>query len=157
MRLPAALLALPLLAACVVPIPINAIGAAATADPAPVAGGAFGDSLNLLRDASGAGPIQGDARLMAAAQAYAEEMAATGQFSHTGQGGSSQISRARAAGCGNGYVAENIAWGQSSEAAAFAGWRASPEHLTSMVNPVYRVYGLGGAEGYYVLMFAPSC
>lgn len=139
----------------------------AAAGPAPLqaqvtqvssqAGMGFGDALGALRAGYGLGGLQADPRLMAAAQGHAADMAAGGYFSHRGRDGSSAHARAQAAGCRGGYSAENIAWGQSSAGDAFAGWVASPPHLANMVGRAYGVFGLGQADGYWVLMFADRC
>lgn len=118
----------------------------------------FGDALNTMRAQNGLGALRDDARLTRAAQAYAEDMAAHGYFSHTGRNGSSVMTRARAAGCqGRGYFAENIAWGQRSANDAFQGWAASAGHRTNMLGRNYGAFGLGQASGYWVLIFADQC
>ena len=118
----------------------------------------FGSALNQFRANYGLGGLREDRSLSAAAQAYAEDMARGGYFSHTGRDGSNVVHRARAAGCrGRGYFAENIAWGQASAQHAFNGWAASSGHRANMLGQNYGAYGLGQSQGYWVLMFADGC
>ena len=120
--------------------------------------GGFGAALNQFRANHGLGGLREDRTLSSAAQAFAEDMARGGYFSHTGRDGSNVVVRARAAGCqGRGYFAENIAWGQRSAQDAFNGWAASSGHRANMLGQNYGAYGLGQASGYWVLMFADGC
>lgn len=155
MRLPAILLAAALAATSAAPT--HAQGASGSASSASMGSG-FGEALNELRARNGRGALREDAQLTRAAQAYAEEMARHGHFSHTGRDGSSVVQRARAAGCrGRGHFAENIAWGQPSAQHAFSGWAASSGHRTNMLGGNYGAFGLGQASGYWVLIFADGC
>lgn len=117
----------------------------------------FGEALNAYRASAGRGPVAADPELTAAAQAYAQTMAATGQFAHRGPDGSSSGTRARQAGCSWRAAAENIAWGQQSESEVFQGWADSAGHRRNMLNAGYTRFGLGRAGTYWVLMFADQC
>jgi uncharacterized protein YkwD len=118
----------------------------------------FAEALNAFRAQNGVGPVRQSAVLNRAAQRYAEMMASTGSFSHTGPDGSTVTTRVRATGCnGRGYFAENIAWGQSSANDAFQGWVARSGHRENMLGRNYGVFGLGQANGYWVLTFADAC
>ena len=118
----------------------------------------FGEALSAFRAQAGLGAVREDALLHRAAQAYAEDMARHGYFSHTGRDGGNVATRARAAGCrSRGYFAENIAWGQDTANDSFQGWAASPGHRANMLGPRYKVYGLGQAGGYWVLVFSDRC
>lgn len=118
----------------------------------------FGAALNAFRAEHGLGGLRESAALTRAAQAFAEDMARHGYFSHQGRDGSSVTTRVRAAGCrGQGYFAENIAWGQPSAQAAFSGWAARSGHRANMLGRNYGVYGLGQSNGYWVLTFADAC
>jgi uncharacterized protein YkwD len=154
MRLPAIILALLLAASSAAP-PAAADGGSVTS--ASLAS-SFGDALNAFRAQNGRGALQADPRLARAAQAFAEDMARHGYFSHTGRDGSNVLTRARAAGCrGQGRLAENIAWGQQSAQDAFSGWAASSGHRANMLGRSYGAIGLGQASGYWVLIFADGC
>lgn len=160
MRLRATILALPFAAlmAALAPIPLAAQSALDSASSSSQRGMSFGDALNAYRAQSGLGGLREDRQLARAAQAFAEDMATHGYFSHTGRDGSSVSTRARAAGCGGrGYFAENIAWGQRSANDAFQGWVASAGHRANMLGRPYGVYGLGQSGGYWVLVFADGC
>lgn len=121
------------------------------------AGMNFGEALNAYRASAGRGPVMADPELMAAAQAYAQTMAATGNFAHRGPDGSSSGTRARQAGCSWRAAAENIAWGQRSESEVLQGWADSAGHRRNMLNASYTRFGLGRAGTYWVLMFADQC
>jgi uncharacterized protein YkwD len=154
MRLPAIILA-SILAVSSAALPVAADGRSTSS--ASVAS-SFGDALNVLRAQNGRGALRSDPHLTRAAQAYAEDMARHGYFSHTGRDGSNVMTRARRAGCnGRGYYAENIAWGQRTAQDAFSGWAASSGHRTNMLGRNYGAFGLGQASGYWVLIFSDGC
>lgn len=118
---------------------------------------AFGAALASARAQVGLGGLASDPRLTAAAQAYAARMAATGHVRHVGTDGSTQVTRAQAAGCRTGFVGENIAWGQPSAQAVFDGWMASAGHRANMLGRNYGAFGLGKAGGMWVILFADRC
>lgn len=130
-----------------------AVGLAGTAS----ADTGFGGALNAVRAQAGLGGLRADRSLTTAAQAYAERMAGSGQVQHVGADGSTQITRAQAAGCRSRFVGENIAWGQRSAQATFEGWMASSGHRANMLGRQYGIYGLGQAGGMWVIMFADRC
>ena len=118
---------------------------------------AFASALNDYRASRGLGPVVPDVELTAAAQAYAQDMASEGHFSHWGRDGSNAGTRARAAGCTWRFAAENIAWGQTSESQVLQGWADSASHRRNMLGASYTRYGLGRVGIYWVLMFADQC
>lgn len=128
-----------------------------TSSSSSAAGMNFGEALNAYRASAGRGPVAPDPELTAAAQAYAQTMAATGHFAHRGPDGSSSGARARQAGCSWRAAAENIAWGQRSESEVLQGWADSAGHRRNMLNAGYTRFGLGRAGTYWVLMFADQC
>jgi uncharacterized protein YkwD len=158
MRLPAILVALSLLSACAMSV-APAEGPTLTrlrASGSEASG--LGAALNDFRAQNGLGPLRQDPSLARAAQAFAEDMAAHGYFSHTGRDGSTLLTRARAAGCASGgAMAENIAWGQPSARQAFAGWSGSAGHRRNMLGRSYATFGLGQSNGCWVLMLADRC
>lgn len=119
--------------------------------------GGFGGALNAVRAQAGLPGLSADRRLAAAAQAYAERMARTGHVQHVGADGSTQVTRAQAAGCRTRFVGENIAWGIPTTQAVFDGWMASAGHRANMLGPHYGVFGLGQAGGMWVILFADRC
>jgi uncharacterized protein YkwD len=160
MRIAYALVSSVLLAGCVAVIPIPQQQAVTRSVPATVATSGFGGALNELRGSRGLPGLGQDARLTRAAQAHAEHMTREGYFSHQSPGGpngGNMAQRIRSAGCSAGAMAENIAKGQRSEAEVLAAWAASPGHLTNILGPRYRSYGLGQAGDTWVLNFADGC
>lgn len=147
-----------ILAAALAVAPLNAAMAEGGSASSGSIGSGFGAALNEYRAQNGRGPLHQDAALTRAAQAHAEDMASHGYFSHYGRNGSDVTTRARAAGCrGGGGFAENIAWGQPTANHVFQGWANSSGHRANMLGSGYGAYGLGQANGYWVLVFAGSC
>ncbi len=136
---------------------------APTASPAaaPVAQAAttgFGGMLNAERAAHGRAALSKSAKLTLAAQRHADDMARNGIFSHTGSNGSSAGDRVKQAGYKWCRIAENIAKGQSSEAAVLAGWMKSPGHRANNLLPDVQEYGIARAPGdIWVLVLGGGC
>ena len=143
------------LAACTVSAPTTA----ASTRSAPVSG-QFDSDLNQFRAANGVGAIQASAKLNAIAQAHAQDMATRGYFSHDsvgGPNGATMTQRLNAGGCRPAAAAENIAWGQRTDAAVFVAWIESDKHRTNMLGGRYNRYGLGHAGNIWVTVFAAGC
>ena len=102
-------------------------------------------------------PVVQNPALQAAAQAHADDLAATGRFSHTGSGGSTLSSRVRASGYNACFAAENIAQGQPSVGAVVSSWSNSPGHYRNMVNPGAQQFGFARAGDVWVLVLARPC
>ena len=159
MKNPFVLLSFAILSACVAVIPIPQQSVSRDV-PATVATAGFGGALNDMRRAQGLAPLGEDARLTRAAQGHADHMAQAGYFSHQSPGGplgNNMSARIRSTGCQPGAMSENIAYGQRSEAEVLAGWTASPGHLTNMMGPRYRSFGLGQSGDIWVLNLADGC
>lgn len=142
---------------------------AAWADPRtrpPAASSAYDliNAVNALRASYGLGPYSINPILMATAQAQADYMAATGDVSHTGPGGSTVTERLLAAGyplAGDlslgGFRSENITSGNETKTAqeAVNGWTRDAPHLTTMISPSLTEIGAGvsvnGGRVYYVI------
>jgi len=107
------------------------------------------DRANAIRTERGVAELTVDAQLMAAAQVRAEEMAATGVYSHTRPDGSGY---ATVTDCR--YVGENIHrledWALAdrdlAETVVWA-WSVSEGHLKNMTNSRYGSVGIGLARG----------
>lgn len=151
---PVALAALLALSACTGPAPTGTQPTSPA--PAPMVpsilptpstadNAAFATLLNSVRSNNGAAAVMFDARLAAAAQAHANDMAANGFFNHTGSDGSTEGDRARAAGYNWTNIGENIALGQQSEAEAMTSWTNSPSHHANNINPNFEDFGLATA------------
>lgn len=91
-------------------------------------------------------PLVSEARLGAAAQAHAADMAARGYFSHTGQDGRALKDRVSAAGYDWRSIAENIAAGQTDAREVVTGWLNSEGHCRNLMNADYRELGVGLAQ-----------
>lgn len=144
MRSRALLLAL----VCVLPLPAGA------AEPEEAA-----RALNALRAEKNRPPLGWSAGLQRAAAAHAQDMAARGYFSHQGADGSSAGTRARAAGYGWCFVAENIAKGQPDLASVMAAWDASRGHRKNMLARDAQEFALARAPGniWVMLLARPGC
>ncbi len=103
-------------------------------------------SVNEQRAQASAGALSACPRLDLEAQAYAETMAATSHFDHTGPDGRSPFDRMADAGYDYSYAAENIAAGQDSVKEVMAGWIDSPGHYSNIVNPHLTDVGFGYAR-----------
>ncbi|MEL6839788.1 MAG: CAP domain-containing protein [Pseudomonadota bacterium] len=122
--------------------------------------GSFGTDLNAFRAAQGRGSVAPDPKLQRAAQRHADDMVARGYFSHQSRGGphgDTMAQRLAASGCQSGASAENIAQGQTSEAAVFAAWQNSTGHRRNMLGARYTEYGLGRSGNTWVLVFSSGC
>lgn len=103
------------------------------------------DLINQFRAENGLAPFQYDSALAFAAQRHANWMAATGTYSHTGDGGSTPLSRANEAGY-VGSVSENIVGGSSMSARqGLIWWQNSPVHYNTLVSTRYTQAGTGFA------------
>ncbi|MDX8348137.1 CAP domain-containing protein [Cognatiyoonia sp. IB215446] len=122
--------------------------------------GNFATDLNAFRAAQGRGAVVPDPKLQQAARRHAEDMQARGYFSHQSPGGphgNTMTERMAASGCQPGASAENIAQGQTSEAAVFAAWQNSTGHRRNMLGARYTEYGLGRSGNTWVLLFSSDC
>ena len=114
--------------------------------PSPAAEGdgaaAVIERVNAFRNAHGLRPVASDPKLMAAAQAHAEAMAASGVFSHNGSDGSLTERMVRA-GYAYATAAENIGHGARTAEETVAGWIQSPPHMRNLLEPTVRDAGVG--------------
>lgn len=120
------------------------------------------DLHNTLRrklGTSSAGPLSLDSRLNQTAQAWAEQQAKNNRMSHgdyytkvfcTKKNGSYSCSKA---------VGENVAGGYDKADDAVGGWRRSCQHFYNMINPGFKIMGVGAAKArngtvYWAVHFA---
>ncbi|KNE71600.1 hypothetical protein AMAG_16162 [Allomyces macrogynus ATCC 38327] len=109
----------------------------------------------------GAGALCLNAKLMAAAQKQANDMAAMNKLSHTGSDGSNPFQRISAAGYPSSAQAEIIASGPTSgydtPASALGVWINSAPHRQILVNGVYTQAGVAkavsGSTTYWSMTF----
>ena len=144
----------------IVPIPIP-VGGSGFADPqsivvTPETTG-FGAMLVAQRAQVGAGPVERNAQLTAAATDYARQMDEQGFFDHRAPNGSMPWDRAKAAGYCSSFVAENIAYGQRSETQVFNEWMQSKGHRENMMDARFVRYGLGNYGDKWVLLLGDAC
>ena len=92
-----------------------------------------------------AAPLIANAKLTQAALAYAGDMATFGYMDHTGRDGSSPAERITRSGYHWSEVGENLASGVMTAEEVVAGWLASPEHCSNLMDPLYRQMGVAFA------------
>ena len=107
------------------------------------------DRTNALRRENGIAALTINDKLMQAAQVRADEMAASGAYSHTRPDGRKYTTVTDCK-----YVGENIQligeWQMSNTslpAAAVDGWQNSTAHLKNMLNTRYGEIGIGLSQG----------
>ena len=102
--------------------------------------------INEVRAENGVAPVGRCPRLDQVAQDYAQVMADTGHYAHTGPGGESPWDRMRAGGYNMRSGAENIYRSPASAEAAQKGWEESVGHFRNMIKPTVTHVGLGAAK-----------
>lgn len=118
--------------------------------------GSMAAMINQQRAANGLGPLAENARLSSASRAHAQDMVVNDYFSHRGLNGSDLSSRARAAGY-NCVAAENIAWGQKSEADVMTAWMNSAGHRRNILLRDAREFGIGRFDNHWVMLLGRGC
>ena len=110
--------------------------------------------LNGERADAGLAPLTLNAKLAAAASAYARDLVAGSYFSHTGRDGSTIRTRLDAAGYlpedAGWAIGENLAWGTgplATPGSIMQAWMNSEGHRHNILNPEYREIGIGVVVG----------
>jgi uncharacterized protein YkwD len=98
---------------------------------------------NQHRAAAGLPALTIDQRLVNAAQAHSDDMAAHNTMSHTGSDGSNPGQRISAAGYGWRAWAENVAAGYPDASSVDQGWWNSPGHQANMLSTSITQIGVG--------------
>jgi hypothetical protein len=116
------------------------------------------EMATLVQEARrGLAPALPDAALSSAAGRYAEELAARGVLSHTGEGGEGVADRACRAGCTDARLGEVLGAGADPRAVV-AAWLASPAHREVLLGPDWTSFGVGTAgqtgRRVYVVLFS---
>ena len=116
------------------------------------------DIHNRYRAERGLPPLHYNRELSAAAQGHANWMAATGNFSFTGQGGSSWAQRIQAAGYRGRALGENIGQGPMVPERRMQQWRNIPSAYANIVSSQVTQMGVGWRQGgrlggYWVVTF----
>lgn len=99
------------------------------------------DSVNALRGAAGAPPVQFSSELNAAAATHARDMSVQNRPWHFGSDGSSPIDRARRAGYQGTVLGENISETFETEVETVTAWMADPATRDVIVDPQARDLG----------------
>ncbi|MER5266486.1 CAP domain-containing protein [Actinosynnema sp. NPDC002837] len=100
---------------------------------------------NGERSAVGCPALASNAQLAAAAKRHSDDMARTGNFSHTGTDGSTAGQRVTDAGYHFRLMAENIAAGQGTAEEVVRSWMNSEGHRANIVNCELRDLGVAHA------------
>ncbi|MEU2660098.1 sigma-70 family RNA polymerase sigma factor [Streptomyces sp. NPDC007325] len=103
--------------------------------------------VNRLRAKAGCGPLRTDARLTAAARAYAQDMTARGYYGHASPEGEFADSRMTEAGYDWSAWAENLAQGQRDPATVVESWRDDAGHERNLLDCSYRDTGVAAVPG----------
>jgi uncharacterized protein YkwD len=90
-------------------------------------------------------PLTLDTRLAAAAQAKANDMAAHNYWAHTSPDGKTPWTFISGSGYQYQSAGENLAYGFAGASQSVAGWMASPEHRSNILNANYQNVGFGVA------------
>lgn len=93
------------------------------------------DSINQLRQASGAQPVRLNSQLNAAAQTHARDMSVQNRPWHFGSDGSSPIDRARRAGYSGTFLGENISETFETELQTLSAWMNDPATRRIILDP----------------------
>jgi len=101
--------------------------------------------VNAARAQAGLNPLVSEAKLGRVAIAHATDMARRSFVGHVGSDGAGMIERVVRAGYGYSFVAENVAGGQPTAAAAVATWMASGGHRRNLLAPEATQVGVGHA------------
>jgi len=99
------------------------------------------DSINSLRQASGAVPLQLDAKLNAAAATHARDMSVQNRPWHFGSDGSSPIDRVRRVGFGGQLKGENISETYETELETLGAWMQDPATRNVILDKTARQMG----------------
>lgn len=99
------------------------------------------DSVNALRQASGALPVQLDAKLNAAAATHSRDMSVQNRPWHFGSDGSSPIDRVQRVGYTGRMTGENISETYETELETLAAWMEQPDTRNVILNPEARNLG----------------
>jgi uncharacterized protein YkwD len=113
--------------------------------------------LNTLRAQNGLQPVALNSALTAAAQRHSQDMAKTGNISHTGSDGTTPEQRMRAAGYAGGTGEEALYGGRATVDDAWYFWTTDKGHANMLLKPEYTTVGIAvvnvGDRYYYTMDF----
>lgn len=93
------------------------------------------DGLNALREAAGAGPVQLNAQLNAAAATHSRDMSVQNRPWHFGSDGSSPLDRLRRVGYSDALTGETISETYETELETLAAWMREPNTRAVLLDP----------------------
>ncbi|TKZ15981.1 CAP domain-containing protein [Shimia litoralis] len=93
------------------------------------------DSINALRQASGAGPVTMNAQLNAAAATHSRDMSAQNRPWHFGSDGSSPIQRVQRVGYAGRFLGETISETYETELETLEAWLSQDDTRAVILNP----------------------
>jgi len=108
--------------------------------------------INALRAQNNLPPYSLNDRLSQAALRQSQDMARTGNISHTGSDGSSAAQRIRDTGYPAVATGENI-YGGASLDDAYQFWSTDPDHRPSLLSSQYKEIGVGIVKGSFLTYF----
>ncbi len=100
------------------------------------------DSVNTLRQAAGAGPLQLDARLTAAAATHSRDMAIQNRPWHFGSDASSPLDRLRRVGYGGRLIGETISETFENELETLGAWMQQADTRAVIMDPAATRMGI---------------
>lgn len=100
------------------------------------------DSVNALRQASGAGPLQMNAQLNAAAATHSRDMSIQNRPWHFGSDGSSPIQRVQRVGYQGRFLGEAISETYESEMQTLEAWLAQEDTKRVLMDPLAQDMGI---------------
>jgi uncharacterized protein YkwD len=113
--------------------------------------------LNALRTQNGLQPVALNTTLTAAALRHSQDMAKTGNISHTGSDGTTADQRMQAAGYTGGTGEEAIYGGRATVDDAWYFWTTDRAHANMLLKPEYTAVGIAvvnvGDRYYYTIDF----
>lgn len=99
------------------------------------------DSVNALRGAQGAAPVELNPQLNAAAATHARDMSVQNRPWHFGSDGSSPIDRLQRVGYSGSLIGENISETYETELETLAAWMEQPDTRRTILSPQARDMG----------------
>lgn len=99
--------------------------------------------INSMRAAKGIAPLKLSDNLTEIACARAEEIAWSGEHSHTRPNGRRFTTILKEAGITKGLAGENIGWGYDTVDAVCTAWKESQSHYENIMNPDFSKIGIG--------------
>lgn len=121
--------------------------------------------VNDVRAQNDLPALKRSTKLNAAARRHGDDMAQNEFFSHTSSNGDTLSDRLADQQYGACYGAENLAWGQASESAAFSGWMGSDGHRANILSAEVAEFGFtrrsntdGKMHPFWIMVFGtPGC